>query len=221
MHAPTSPRSRRISMPSYRAGGCCRGGEWLLPCLGCLVSLLTAVDAWVPVSSSGAPHHTSFRPCMGQIMQVQGGRVAMECGCRGRGLLHAQAHAHGFLPIHLPAVQQQQQVSDLSRVSTARPAASRCSSNCFFPRNKMAFVYPQREALKNSVVSAGAGESGDEGSRPPVTLTGVVLLAMTIMLEVAGATCMKLSNNFTFLLPSVLLFIFYGSSFTLFTFGMP
>ena len=214
-------------MPCCRAGGRCRGGGLLLPCLGCLVSLLTAVDAWVPISSSGAPHHTSFRPCMGPMIpaRVQGGRVAMEyrcCNSQGRGLMHARAHAHGFLPMHLPAVQQQQQqqVRDLSRVSTARPEATR-STNCFFPRNKMAFVHPQREALKNSVVSAGAGESGDEGSRPPVTLTGVVLLALTIMLEVAGATCMKLSNNFTFLLPSVLLFVFYGSSFTLFTFGMP
>ena len=53
-----------------------------------------------------------------------------------------------------------------------------------------------------------------------MTLIGVVLLALTILLEVAGATCMKLSNNFANPLPSVLLFLFYSSSFTLFTFAL-
>ena len=46
------------------------------------------------------------------------------------------------------------------------------------------------------------------------------MLALTIALEVAGATCMKLSNNFANPVPSVLLFLFYGSSFTLFTYAL-
>ena len=53
-----------------------------------------------------------------------------------------------------------------------------------------------------------------------MSLMGVALLSLTILLEVAGATCMKLSNNFANPLPSVLLFLCYGSSFTLFTFAL-
>ena len=39
-------------------------------------------------------------------------------------------------------------------------------------------------------------------------------LAMAIFLEVAGTTCMKLSQGFTRALPSVLVFVFYGACFT-------
>jgi len=42
-------------------------------------------------------------------------------------------------------------------------------------------------------------------------------LLAAIILEVSGTTCMKLSQGFTRLLPSVLLFIFYGLSFTCLT----
>lgn len=38
-------------------------------------------------------------------------------------------------------------------------------------------------------------------------------LASAILLEVAGTTSMKLSQGFTRLLPSVLIFVFYGLSF--------
>lgn len=38
-----------------------------------------------------------------------------------------------------------------------------------------------------------------------------------ILLEVCGTTSMKLSQGFTRLLPSVLIFVFYGCSFTLLT----
>lgn len=38
-------------------------------------------------------------------------------------------------------------------------------------------------------------------------------LAGAIVLEVAGTTCMKLSEGFTRMLPSVLIFIFYAASF--------
>ncbi len=39
-------------------------------------------------------------------------------------------------------------------------------------------------------------------------------LLAAIVLEVSGTTCMKLSQGFTRLLPSLLLFLFYGLSFT-------
>lgn len=39
-------------------------------------------------------------------------------------------------------------------------------------------------------------------------------LIIAILLEVSGTTCLKLSQGFTKTLPSVLLFILYGCSFT-------
>jgi small multidrug resistance pump len=42
-------------------------------------------------------------------------------------------------------------------------------------------------------------------------------LVTAIVLEVCGTTCMKLSHGFTKLLPSVLLFAFYGLSFSAMT----
>ena len=42
-------------------------------------------------------------------------------------------------------------------------------------------------------------------------------LAGAILLEIAGTTSMKLSHGFTRTLPSVLLFVFYASSFALMT----
>jgi small multidrug resistance pump len=41
------------------------------------------------------------------------------------------------------------------------------------------------------------------------------LLAVAITLEVAGTTCMRLSESFTRLTPSVLIFVFYAASFAL------
>ena len=46
----------------------------------------------------------------------------------------------------------------------------------------------------------------------------VPLLLLAVLLEVAGTTCMKYSHGFTRLLPSVLLFVFYGLSFLCLTF---
>ena len=43
-----------------------------------------------------------------------------------------------------------------------------------------------------------------------------VLLFLAIVLEVAGTTCMKLSAGFSKLVPSVLVFVCYGLSFTAF-----
>jgi small multidrug resistance pump len=45
-------------------------------------------------------------------------------------------------------------------------------------------------------------------------------LALAIMFEVCGTTCMKLSEGFTKLLPSVLIFVFYGISFAAFTIAL-
>lgn len=44
------------------------------------------------------------------------------------------------------------------------------------------------------------------------------LLFLAIVLEVSGTTCMKLSEGFTRLVPSVLIFVFYGLSFGTFVF---
>lgn len=46
--------------------------------------------------------------------------------------------------------------------------------------------------------------------------TGIYLL-LAILLEVAGITSMKLSDGFTHLLPSILIFIFYAFSFVFLT----
>ncbi len=43
-------------------------------------------------------------------------------------------------------------------------------------------------------------------------------LALAIVLEVSGTTCMKLSQGFTKILPSILMFILYGLSFASLTF---
>ncbi len=41
------------------------------------------------------------------------------------------------------------------------------------------------------------------------------LLALAIAFEVAGTTCMRLSESFTRLTPSILIFVFYALSFAL------
>ena len=47
-----------------------------------------------------------------------------------------------------------------------------------------------------------------------------LILVCAIALEVAGTTSMKLSEGFSKTLPSVLLFVFYGGSFTALTFAL-
>lgn len=47
-----------------------------------------------------------------------------------------------------------------------------------------------------------------------------ILLIAAICMEVLGTTCMKLSEGFTKWLPSILIFVFYGLSFTLMTFAV-
>ncbi len=45
-----------------------------------------------------------------------------------------------------------------------------------------------------------------------------LLLAVAILFEIAGTVCMRLSEGFTRLTPSVLIFVFYAVSFALNTF---
>ena len=45
-------------------------------------------------------------------------------------------------------------------------------------------------------------------------------LALAILLEVSGTTCMKLSEGFTKVVPSILLFVFYSLSFTMLTLSL-
>ena len=40
-----------------------------------------------------------------------------------------------------------------------------------------------------------------------------IILSTAIILEVAGTSCMKLSQGFSRLIPSILIFVFYGLSF--------
>ena len=47
-----------------------------------------------------------------------------------------------------------------------------------------------------------------------------LLLAVAIAFEVAGTTSMKLSEGFTKIVPSVLIFVFYTASFTAFTLAL-
>jgi small multidrug resistance pump len=46
------------------------------------------------------------------------------------------------------------------------------------------------------------------------------LLLLAIMFEVCGTTCMKLSEGFSKLIPSVLIFVFYATSFFFFTLAL-
>jgi small multidrug resistance pump len=45
-------------------------------------------------------------------------------------------------------------------------------------------------------------------------------LIAAIIFEVSGTTCMKLSEGFTKIVPSILIFVFYGICFTFLTFAL-
>jgi len=47
-----------------------------------------------------------------------------------------------------------------------------------------------------------------------------IMLIGAICMEVCGTTCLKLSDGFTKWVPSVLIFVFYGLSFTLMTYAV-
>ncbi|GIO38104.1 putative membrane protein YvaE [Paenibacillus antibioticophila] len=49
---------------------------------------------------------------------------------------------------------------------------------------------------------------------------GWLFLALAIVLELSGTVSMKLSDSFTRLVPSVLMFAFYGASFTFLNFAL-
>ncbi|MFA5367050.1 MAG: multidrug efflux SMR transporter [Dehalococcoidia bacterium] len=49
---------------------------------------------------------------------------------------------------------------------------------------------------------------------------GWLILFVAIGFEVAGTTCMKLSEGFSKIVPSVLIFVFYGISFFLFALAL-
>lgn len=49
----------------------------------------------------------------------------------------------------------------------------------------------------------------------PTVSQAWAVLSVAIVLEVAGTTCMRLSEGFTRLTPSVLIFVFYAASFAL------
>lgn len=47
-----------------------------------------------------------------------------------------------------------------------------------------------------------------------------LILAMAILFEVCGTTSMKLSQQFSRIIPSIMIFFFYGLSFTSLTFAL-
>ena len=49
---------------------------------------------------------------------------------------------------------------------------------------------------------------------------GWLFLALAIACEICGTTCVKLSQGFTRLVPSVLLFVFYGGTLTAMSFAV-
>ncbi|BAY73942.1 small multidrug resistance protein [Nostoc linckia NIES-25] len=52
-----------------------------------------------------------------------------------------------------------------------------------------------------------------------MSLSWIYLIA-AILFEVSGTTCMKLSEGFTKIVPSVLIFVFYGFCFTFLTLAL-
>lgn len=52
------------------------------------------------------------------------------------------------------------------------------------------------------------------------SMQGWLWLVASIVLEVAGTTSMKISNGFERVLPSILIFVFYGLSFWAFTYAL-
>ncbi|MEH1929548.1 DMT family transporter [Nostoc sp.] len=51
-------------------------------------------------------------------------------------------------------------------------------------------------------------------------LTSWIYLIAAIVFEVSGTTCMKLSQGFTKIVPSVLIFVFYGLCFSFLTLAL-
>ncbi|RCJ17382.1 hypothetical protein A6770_34040 [Nostoc minutum NIES-26] len=51
-------------------------------------------------------------------------------------------------------------------------------------------------------------------------LTSWIYLILAIIFEVSGTTCMKLSEGFTKIIPSILIFVFYGICFSFLTLSL-
>jgi small multidrug resistance pump len=51
-------------------------------------------------------------------------------------------------------------------------------------------------------------------------LTSWIYLILAIVFEVSGTTCMKLSEGFTKIIPSILIFVFYGFCFSFLTLSL-
>ncbi|MFN6567712.1 multidrug efflux SMR transporter [Dendronalium sp. ChiSLP03b] len=51
-------------------------------------------------------------------------------------------------------------------------------------------------------------------------LTSWIYLVLAIIFEVSGTTCMKLSEGFTKIIPSILIFVFYGICFSFLTLSL-
>eukprot|EP00277_Geminigera_cryophila_P047253 CAMPEP_0173074448 /NCGR_PEP_ID=MMETSP1102-20130122/11016_1 /TAXON_ID=49646 /ORGANISM="Geminigera sp., Strain Caron Lab Isolate" /LENGTH=177 /DNA_ID=CAMNT_0013943505 /DNA_START=76 /DNA_END=609 /DNA_ORIENTATION=+ len=82
----------------------------------------------------------------------------------------------------------------------------------------------QMNAGVAAVVAAGSAAvqaAGVASTMPAVTLKGVILLTTCILLGVCGATCMRLSDGFQNVVPSILIFVTYSMSFVVFTATLP
>ena len=67
------------------------------------------------------------------------------------------------------------------------------------------------------------GNDEDSGGTTTTSVTvgmAWLLLVLAILLEVAGTTSMKLSEGFTRLVPSILIYVLYALSFTVFPFAL-
>lgn len=51
-------------------------------------------------------------------------------------------------------------------------------------------------------------------------MRGYIYLFMSILFEIVGSACLKLSDGFTNIVPSMLLIVFYGASFTFIIFAL-
>lgn len=70
---------------------------------------------------------------------------------------------------------------------------------------------------------AGDNVSGDVEHQATASVTvgmAWLLLFLAILLEVAGTTSMKLSDGFTHLIPSILIYALYAASFSVFPFAL-
>ena len=82
--------------------------------------------------------------------------------------------------------------------------------------------------MEYDTTDAAAGDSSSSSHAEDIAGTTAsitvgmawALLFVAILLEVAGTTAMKLSEGFTHPLPSILVYVFYAASFTVFPFAL-